>query len=82
MPSRAELFCLQHSVSKHVIAFTVNVSIQVDQVARCEGKECWDVSTVVCLETRCADNNRLEKLISDFGGYPAAHSDILPSNTT
>ena len=29
MPSRAETFCLRLSVSKHVIAFTVNVSIMV-----------------------------------------------------
>ena len=34
MKSRAETFCLQLSVSKHVIAFTVNVSIKLDHVAR------------------------------------------------
>ena len=37
MPSRAETFCLQLSVSKHVIAFTVIVSIKLDHVTRCEG---------------------------------------------
>ena len=39
MQSRAENFCLQLSVSNHVmiIAFTVKVSITLDHVARCEG---------------------------------------------
>ena len=37
MPSRAETLCLQLSVSKHVIAFTVNISIKLDHVARCKG---------------------------------------------
>ena len=37
MPSRAEILFVQLSVSKHVIAFTVNVLIKLDHVARCEG---------------------------------------------
>ena len=37
MPSMAETLFLQLSVSKNVIVFTVNVSIKLDQVARCEG---------------------------------------------
>ena len=31
---------------------------------------------------RCADDIRLKILISDFWGYPAADSDVLPSNPT
>ena len=87
--SRAELFCLQRSVSKDAIAFTVNVSIKRDQGVRCEGipqgmlrRVDGSLLTVGCLETHCADDNRLTKLISAFWGYPAADSDILPSITT
>ena len=71
---------LQHSVSKHVIAFTGNIAIKLNQVARCEGiPQCM---LRLVLETRCADNNRLTKLISDFWRYPAADSEVLHSNTT
>ena len=60
MPSRAETFCVQLSVSKHVIASTVNVSIKLDHVVRCEGiPQCM---LRVVLEARCADDVRLAKV--------------------
>ena len=34
------------------------------------------------LEKHCTDDNRLNKVISNFWRYPAADSDVLPSNTT
>ena len=50
MPSRAEIFCLQLSVSKHVIAFTVNVSIKLDQTRSCRAMRRHPaMSAVICL---------------------------------
>ena len=57
MPSKAEIFCLQLSQC-HVIAFTVNVSIKRDQVARCEGILQCMLTPV--LEMRCADDITLK----------------------
>lgn len=61
------MFYLQHSVSKHAIAFTGNVSIKLDEVARCKGlPQCM---LRVVWETSCADDNGLTKLVSNFWWY-------------